>query len=245
MVRLAAMFWPQCHGAAGRNVTAARPSSSGGGKRVRMNVVLWIIQGLLVIVFGFSALVKGTQSKARALALGMTGVANLPTPVMRFTAFCELLAIIGLVGPQATESRHPYVAGGGRAGHHHDPCCPHPPTVGRAADGGRKPHPARAVCNRRCRSLAGQLLTVACLQLIFEKWSPTTRIRRELVLLVTGFGRSDGAPRASNRVSESEEIRAEGWLGPRKCSPCRRRSAFVLLGDQASPGKRGERVPPR
>ena len=67
-----------------------------------MNVVLWIIQGLLVIVFGFSALVKGTQSKARALALGMTGVANLPTPVMRFTAFCELLAIIGLVGPQAT-----------------------------------------------------------------------------------------------------------------------------------------------
>jgi hypothetical protein len=67
-----------------------------------MNVVLWIIQGLLVLVFGFSALVKGTQSKARALALGMTGVANLPTSVMRFTAFCELLAIIGLVGPQAT-----------------------------------------------------------------------------------------------------------------------------------------------
>jgi hypothetical protein len=65
-----------------------------------MNVVLWIIQGLLVLVFGFSALVKGTQSKARALALGMTGVANLPTSVMRFTAFCELLAIIGLGEPQ-------------------------------------------------------------------------------------------------------------------------------------------------
>lgn len=67
-----------------------------------MAIALWAVQILLVVVFGVSALVKGTQSTARAVELGMTGVVDVPLPVMRFIALCELLGIIGLVLPHAT-----------------------------------------------------------------------------------------------------------------------------------------------
>lgn len=67
-----------------------------------MNVILWIVQGLLVLVFGFSAIVKGTQSTQRAVELGMTGVADVPLGLMRFIAACEVLGVIGLVLPYAT-----------------------------------------------------------------------------------------------------------------------------------------------
>jgi hypothetical protein len=66
------------------------------------NVGLWVAQGLLVAVFGFSAAVKGTQPKQRILQLGMTGVVNIPVPLMRFAALCEVLGVIGLVLPYAT-----------------------------------------------------------------------------------------------------------------------------------------------
>jgi DoxX-like family len=66
------------------------------------NVGLWVVQGLLVAVFGFSAAVKGTQPKQRVLQLGMTGVVNIPLPLMRFTALCEVFGVIGLVLPYAT-----------------------------------------------------------------------------------------------------------------------------------------------
>jgi hypothetical protein len=45
-----------------------------------MNIALWATQILLVVVFGYSALIKGTQSTERAVQLGMTGVANVPLP---------------------------------------------------------------------------------------------------------------------------------------------------------------------
>lgn len=67
-----------------------------------VHVGLWVAQGLLVAVFGFSAAVKGTQPKQRALQLGMTGVVNIPVPLMRFTALCEVFGVIGLVLPYAT-----------------------------------------------------------------------------------------------------------------------------------------------
>ena len=66
------------------------------------NVGLWIAQGVLVAVFGFSAVVKGTQPKPRVLELGMTGVVNIPVRLMRFTALCEVFGVIGLVLPYAT-----------------------------------------------------------------------------------------------------------------------------------------------
>lgn len=73
---------------------------SARGKSV--NVILWVVQGLLVVVFGFSAVVKGTQSTQRAIELGMTGVTDVPLGLMRFTAACETLGVIGLVLPYAT-----------------------------------------------------------------------------------------------------------------------------------------------
>ena len=66
------------------------------------NVGLWVAQGLLVAVFGLSAAVKGTQSKQRVLQLGMSGVVNIPVPMMRFIAVCEVFGVIGLVLPYAT-----------------------------------------------------------------------------------------------------------------------------------------------
>lgn len=64
-----------------------------------MNIALWVTQILLVVVFGYSALIKGTQSTERAVQLGMTGVVNVPLPVMRFTASCEVLGVLGLIVP--------------------------------------------------------------------------------------------------------------------------------------------------
>jgi hypothetical protein len=67
-----------------------------------MNIALWATQILLVLVFGYSALIKGTQSTERAVELGMTGVVNVPLPVMRLAAYCEVLGVIGLIVPYVT-----------------------------------------------------------------------------------------------------------------------------------------------
>jgi hypothetical protein len=67
-----------------------------------MNIALWATQGLLVVIFGYSAVVKGTQTTARAVELGMTGVVNVRLSTMRLVAACEVLGIIGLVVPYAS-----------------------------------------------------------------------------------------------------------------------------------------------
>ena len=67
-----------------------------------MNVTLWGVQLLLGLVFSVSAVVKGTQTKQRTIELGMTGVVDVPVPVMRFTAVCEALGVIGLFAPSIT-----------------------------------------------------------------------------------------------------------------------------------------------
>lgn len=67
-----------------------------------MNVALWSAQVLLALLFLFSAVIKGTQSKQGIIEIGQTGVANYSLSVIRFVAGCELLAVVGLIGPQAT-----------------------------------------------------------------------------------------------------------------------------------------------
>jgi hypothetical protein len=67
-----------------------------------MNVALWILQGLLAVVFLGSGLAKSTMTKERMLASGQTGVAPFPLPVIRAVACCELLAAAGLLLPWAT-----------------------------------------------------------------------------------------------------------------------------------------------
>lgn len=67
-----------------------------------MDVALWIGTAVLAVVFGASAAVKGTQSRERAVSLGMTGVVNVSVSTMRFVAFMEVLGVIGLFVPYLT-----------------------------------------------------------------------------------------------------------------------------------------------
>lgn len=67
-----------------------------------MNIALWTAQILLAILFLYSGSAKAFMSKERLIASGQTGVAPFPIPVLRLTAACELLAVLGLILPQAT-----------------------------------------------------------------------------------------------------------------------------------------------
>ncbi|MQA84910.1 MAG: DoxX family protein [Streptosporangiales bacterium] len=62
-----------------------------------MNAALWICQGLLAAIFLVSGTAKISQSRERLLATGQTGIAPFPMPVVRLTAFCELLGVVGIL----------------------------------------------------------------------------------------------------------------------------------------------------
>ncbi|WP_330255368.1 DoxX family protein [Nocardia sp. NBC_00565] len=64
-----------------------------------MNIALWIGQVLLAVVFTTSGIAKSTQSKEKLVAMGQTGVAVFPQPVVRLTAYSELLGVIGIIVP--------------------------------------------------------------------------------------------------------------------------------------------------
>jgi hypothetical protein len=67
-----------------------------------MNTLLWICQVLLAIVYAGSGALKGTQSKARLLASGQTGVREYPIGFIRFIAACEVVGAVGLIVPRAS-----------------------------------------------------------------------------------------------------------------------------------------------
>lgn len=64
-----------------------------------MNVGLWAAQVLLALLFLVSGVAKLSMSQERMLDTGQTGAAAFPLPVTRFTAACELLAVVGLIVP--------------------------------------------------------------------------------------------------------------------------------------------------
>lgn len=64
-----------------------------------MTVALWTGQILLAAIFAVSGALKSTMSRQRMLETGQTGAAAYPLPVVRFTAICELLAVVGLILP--------------------------------------------------------------------------------------------------------------------------------------------------
>jgi uncharacterized membrane protein YphA (DoxX/SURF4 family) len=66
-----------------------------------MNTLLWICQLLLAIVYVVSGAQKSTQSKARMIETGQTGVRDYSIGFIRFIATCELLGAIGLIVPRA------------------------------------------------------------------------------------------------------------------------------------------------
>jgi uncharacterized membrane protein YphA (DoxX/SURF4 family) len=65
-----------------------------------MNALLWTLQAVLAAIFTASGLAKISQPKDRLIASGQTGVAPFPLPVIRVTAFCELLGAIGILVPR-------------------------------------------------------------------------------------------------------------------------------------------------
>jgi hypothetical protein len=80
-----------------------------------MNALLWTLQGLLAAIFFGSGLAKISMPRDRLIATGQTGVAPFPMPVVRVTAFCELLGAIGIVVPRlvgVAEFLIPAAAGG-------------------------------------------------------------------------------------------------------------------------------------
>ncbi|WP_433634342.1 DoxX family protein [Nocardia sp. CA-120079] len=64
-----------------------------------MNIALWIGQIVLAVVFTASGIAKATQSKDKLVEMGQTGVAVFPKPVVRLTAYAELLGAIGIIVP--------------------------------------------------------------------------------------------------------------------------------------------------
>jgi uncharacterized membrane protein YphA (DoxX/SURF4 family) len=69
-----------------------------------MNTLLWVFQGALAIVFAASGAMKSTLPKPRLIAIGQTGVTPFPLPLIRFTAYCELLGAVGVILPWLTNT---------------------------------------------------------------------------------------------------------------------------------------------
>lgn len=64
-----------------------------------LNIILWICQVLLAIVFAYSGLMKATHSEKELIAMGQTGVENLPISLIRFIGISEILGVIGILLP--------------------------------------------------------------------------------------------------------------------------------------------------
>jgi uncharacterized membrane protein YphA (DoxX/SURF4 family) len=67
---------------------------------ITMNALLWSLQVLLAAIFAVSGAAKISQPKEKLIASGQTGVAPFPVPVVRLTAFCELLGAVGIIVPR-------------------------------------------------------------------------------------------------------------------------------------------------
>jgi uncharacterized membrane protein YphA (DoxX/SURF4 family) len=66
-----------------------------------VNIVLWIVQGLLAAMFLMAGITKSTQPREK-LAKQMPWVEDFSTPVVRLIGVSELAAGLGLVLPAAT-----------------------------------------------------------------------------------------------------------------------------------------------
>ena len=66
-----------------------------------MNVVLWVVQGVLAAMFLMAGVIKSTQPREKLLAQ-MPWVEDFSTGTVRFIAVMELLAAVGLILPAVT-----------------------------------------------------------------------------------------------------------------------------------------------
>ena len=66
-----------------------------------MNISLWVVQILLVVVFGAAGFMKLTMPVPELAAM-MTWPGNVPTWLVRFIGFAELAGAIGMILPSVT-----------------------------------------------------------------------------------------------------------------------------------------------
>ncbi len=66
-----------------------------------MNIVLWVVQGLLALVFLLVGFMKAFMPM-ETLKKNMAWVSTVPAPVVRFIGVAEMLGAIGLILPLAT-----------------------------------------------------------------------------------------------------------------------------------------------
>ncbi|WP_033346382.1 DoxX family protein [Catenuloplanes japonicus] len=64
-----------------------------------MNIVLWVIAGLLAVAFGFSGIMKLTQPRAKLVASGQAWAEHAPAGAEKAIGAAELAAAIGLIVP--------------------------------------------------------------------------------------------------------------------------------------------------
>jgi len=64
-----------------------------------MNIILWVLQILMAILFMNSGISKSTLGIPALMAKGQTGVEKLPIPFIRFIGISEIFGAIGLILP--------------------------------------------------------------------------------------------------------------------------------------------------
>ena len=69
-----------------------------------MNIVLWIIAGLLAAAFAAAGLMKLAQPKERLAASGMGWVEQFPAAAVKAIGALEVLAAIGLILPAVLDT---------------------------------------------------------------------------------------------------------------------------------------------
>ena len=67
-----------------------------------LNIALWICQIFLVVVFVYSGWMKSTRTEKELVAMGQTGVENLPAGLIRFIGITEILGVLGIILPWLT-----------------------------------------------------------------------------------------------------------------------------------------------
>jgi uncharacterized membrane protein len=67
-----------------------------------VNIALWIVQGLLAVVFAGSGVVKATRDRKRLFDDGITWVEDFPAWAVKVIGVLEVLAAVGLVLPAVT-----------------------------------------------------------------------------------------------------------------------------------------------
>lgn len=65
-----------------------------------MNTILWILQAIIAITFTYSGICKVTLSIPKMVALGQTGVEDVPLALIKFIGISEILGSIGLIVPE-------------------------------------------------------------------------------------------------------------------------------------------------